>query len=167
MASVCGERRFVEKRPCKCFPKDIRPYFSWERCRQHWLQIDLDLPCSPRKQLFLLPYQPHTHSKKKIASSGSQCTSPLWRPVSEHHQLKFRNERIWSLLWRSEEDKEQAQRVERKWDIVQVGVLWRVTAFLWKMAQGCRLRQLLIQLQFHTTNQPGTKEGKMSRKMVH
>lgn len=82
MASVCGERRFVEKRPCKCFPKDIRPYFSWKRRRQPWLQIDLDLPCSPQEQVFLLPYQPHTHSKKKMVSSGSQCTSPLWCPVS-------------------------------------------------------------------------------------
>lgn len=82
MASVCGERRFVEKRPCKCFPKDIRPYFSWERCRQPWLQIDLDLPFLHRNRCFFC-LTSHTHTQRnKMASSASQCTSPLWCPVS-------------------------------------------------------------------------------------
>lgn len=39
-------------------------------------------------------------------------------------------------------------------------VLWKVTAFPWKLVQGCRLRQLLARLKFHPqTNLTSKREG--------
>lgn len=162
MASVCGERRFVEKRPCKCFPKDIRPYFSWERRRQPWLQIDLDLPRSPQEQVFLLPYQPHT-LKEKNGWFWLSVHLTFVMPC-EHHQLKFRNEGIWPYC-----DSQTKIRRSKPGGWRGNGMLCRlwcsreVQPFFESWFEDVDCHSSWLDCSFT----PQTKERKMSREMVH
>lgn len=93
---------------------------------------------------------PTTHTLKE--KNGEFCLSVHLTFVMpcEHHQLKFGNEGIWSLLWESDQDKEQAQRVGkgtlcRLWSSREVQPLFES----WFKGVDCHSSWLLTAVSHH------------------